>query len=137
MFYDELSLNNQINCLYDSLQQAREERDKYKKALEEMKEMNQHILIAMDRKNRSKEELIENYIAAGARAAGARAAYYVAKYATLPFFDANTEYWLNRYFEITGEDREEYEKALEEIVRQGRGSLDYYLVAKEALNETK
>jgi hypothetical protein len=82
--------------------------------------MNQHILIAMDRKNRSKEELIENYTAAGARAAGARAAgaraaYYVAKYATLPFFDANTEYWINEYFEITGEDREEYEKALEEM----------------------
>ena len=83
--------------------------------------MNQHILIAMDRKNRSKEELIENYhdayaaFAAAARAAGARAACYAAKYATLPFLAANTEYWLNRYFEITGEDREEYEKALEDM----------------------
>ena len=77
--------------------------------------MNQHILVAMDRKNRSKEELIENYHDAAADTASARAAYYVAKYATLPFFAANTEYWLNRYFEITGENREEYEKALKEM----------------------
>lgn len=31
------------------------------------------------------------------------------------------------------EERDKYKAALEEIVRQGRGSLDYYLVAKEAL----
>ena len=36
MFHDELSLNKEVNRLYDRLQQAHEERDKYKKALEEI-----------------------------------------------------------------------------------------------------
>lgn len=36
------------------------------------------------------------------------------------------------------DEADKYKKALEEIIAQGYGSLDYYLVAKEALkNETK
>ncbi len=38
MFHDELSLNKEVNRLYDRLQQAHEERDKYKKALDEIEQ---------------------------------------------------------------------------------------------------
>ena len=86
--------------------------------------MNQHILIAMDWENRSLEELEKNRDAAAAYADAAAAyaaavradsACYAAKYATLPFLAANTEYWIDEYFQITGEDKEEYEKALKEM----------------------
>ena len=76
--------------------------------------MNKHILVAMDWKNRSEEELDKNradaddaYEAAYEAAAAAYDAYEDA--------DDDVKYWLNRYFEVTGEDREEYEKALEEM----------------------
>tara|TARA_R100000808_G_C2153015_1_gene162835 strand:- start:3736 stop:3954 length:219 start_codon:yes stop_codon:yes gene_type:complete len=70
--------------------------------------MNQHILIAMDHENHSKEELKKNLDAADAAAAAdsaVRAACY----------PAAVKYWVNEYFEVTGEDREEYEKALEDM----------------------
>ena len=89
--------------------------------------MNKHILIAMDYKNRSREELRENYhdAAAAADAAyaadayaaadadAAAAAYHAAYHAADA--DAAAEYWITRYFEVTGENREDYEKALEEM----------------------
>ena len=94
--------------------------------------MNQHILIAMDHKNRDKEELIENYQDAAAAVAAfdvsvieatfaaawadvVRAARAAQAAADADADDDYVEYWLNRYFEITGENREEYEKALEEM----------------------
>ena len=94
--------------------------------------MNKHLLIALDYKNRSKEELKENYKAAKAAAdADADAdAVYVAyadaaadayAYAVAYVADADAvnvdalEYWLNRYFEKTGENIEDYEKALEDM----------------------
>ncbi len=64
--------------------------------------MNQHILVAMDWKNRSQEELKKN------RAAAADA------YAVADAY-AYAEYWINRYFNVTGENREDYEKALKEM----------------------
>ena len=68
--------------------------------------MNKYILCSMDRKNKTEEELRENEEAADATA---DAAAYIAAYAA----DADGEYWINRYFKITGENREDYEKALE------------------------
>tara|TARA_R100000655_G_scaffold15789_3_gene34793 strand:+ start:905 stop:1123 length:219 start_codon:yes stop_codon:yes gene_type:complete len=67
--------------------------------------MNKQILIAMDWKNRSKEELKENYEAA----ANAAAVAYAAANSNNP---AAIEYWLKEYLEKTGENREDYEKAL-------------------------
>ena len=58
----------------------------------------------MDWNNRSREELEKN-----------RAAAYTAAYAADAAYAAAAVESLNEYFEITGEDREEYEKALEEI----------------------
>ncbi len=55
----------------------------------------------MDWKNRSKEELRENAVAVAAVADAV----------------ADTEFWINEYFENTGENREEYEKALKEMKR--------------------
>ena len=71
----------------------------------------------MDWKNRSKEELRENaesaynaYADADAAASAADAAYAAAD-------AAYAEFWIKEYFENTGEDREEYEKALKEMKR--------------------
>ena len=76
--------------------------------------MNKHILVAMDWKNRSKEELMENaesaYNADVYTAAVADAAYTAAD-------AADAEFWIKEYFENTGEDRKEYEKALKEMKR--------------------
>ena len=93
--------------------------------MNQVTKMNKNILIAMDHENRSKEELKKNLDAAYEAAVAVRAAYaaavradsacYAAKYATLPFLAANTEYWIDEYFQITGEDKEEYEKALKEM----------------------
>ncbi len=69
--------------------------------------MNQHILVAMDWKNRSQEELKKNRAAAAAAVAVADADAAVAV--------ADAEYWINRYFNVTGEDREDYEKALKDM----------------------
>ena len=83
--------------------------------------MNKHILIAMDHENRSKEELKKNRDAAAdaaraaADAAASRAAAYFAADAAYYAADAiDVECWLNKYFEETSDDREEYEKVLEE-----------------------
>ena len=73
--------------------------------------MNKHILIAMDWKNRSEEELIENYH----DAAYYDAVYNVASYAVIAHAEEALEEWLNQYFKITGENREDYEKALKEM----------------------
>ena len=74
--------------------------------------MNQHILIAMDWENRSRKELKENFRAAANL-------YYAAFDAARADYGrihaANAEQWINKYFEVTGENREEYEKALEEM----------------------
>ena len=81
--------------------------------------MNKHILIAMDWKNISLEELEKNRAAADAWAAAAANAYAKAALGAAAHGGnggaAAVEYWITRYFEITGEDREEYEKALEVI----------------------
>ena len=74
--------------------------------------MNKQILIAMDWKNRSKEELKENYHSAAANAdvdVAADAVCVAAAYA------AEAEYWINKYFINTGENRKDYEKALEDM----------------------
>ena len=84
--------------------------------------MNKHILIAMDWKNRSLEELKENYSAAwdaaDAAAAAADAADAAADAAAADVLwaaDVVAEHWLNKYFKLTGENREEYEKALKDM----------------------
>ena len=92
--------------------------------------MNKQILIAMDWKNRSKEELKKNYEAASYASYASYAAYvanaaaYVANAAVdvddtdaVDAAAANSavEYWLKKYFAETGENREDYEKALEEM----------------------
>ena len=78
--------------------------------------MNKHLLIALDYKNRSKEELKENYKAAKAADAAAYAVAYVADAADADAVNVDAlEYWLNRYFEKTGENIEDYEKALEDM----------------------
>ena len=90
--------------------------------------MNKHILIAMDWKNRSKEELRENYDAAvysaaysDAWAAAVAYASYAAAFEAVAYASYAAAYaeaagnWLDRYFEETGEDREDYEKALEDM----------------------
>ena len=99
--------------------------------------MNKHILVAMDWKNRSKEELMENaesaynadvytaavadaaYTAADAADAAAYAAADAAAYAVASAAAdaAYAEFWINEYFENTGEDRKDYEKALKEMKR--------------------
>jgi len=78
--------------------------------------MNKHILIAMDWKNISLEELEKNRAAADAWAAAAANAANAAFGAAAHGGNGGAvvvEYWITRYFEITGEDRDEYEKALE------------------------
>ena len=82
----------------------------------------------MDYKNRSEEELKENYDAANsvtaaaayvaANSVTAAEAYAAAAYAAEAYaaaVDAAVEYHLNRFFKITGENRKDYEKALEEM----------------------
>ena len=71
--------------------------------------MNKHILLVMrwlkDKDSVSQEDLRESGRAASAAAS---AAVWAAAW------DAtNTGYWVNRYFEETGEDRAQYEKELE------------------------
>ncbi len=76
--------------------------------------MNKHILTAMDWKNRSLEELERNkYYAAYEAAVAVRAAYDAAVRAAC--YPAAVKCWVNEYFEVTGENREEYEKALEDM----------------------
>ena len=76
--------------------------------------MNKHILCVMDRKNKTRDELraaaAAAYAAYAAAAAAADAAYATYTHA------ADIEYWLDIYFERSGEDREDYEKAIEEGV---------------------
>lgn len=74
-------------------------------------QMNKTILCAMDMENRTKAELDDN------RRVAVAAAYAAAAYAA---YDADAayaayaaEYWINEYFELTGENREDYEKELE------------------------
>ncbi len=97
--------------------------------MNQVTKMNKHILIAMDWENRSLEELEKNRDVAYAAAADAAAAAYAAAdaadsayadaadsaYADAAYADDYVKYWLNRYFEITGENRKEYEKALKEM----------------------
>ena len=82
--------------------------------------MNKFILCAMD-KSKTAEELKENkmaadaaYDAADAADAYAAAAAYDAAAAAASAAD-NMDYWLNRYFRRTGENREDYEKAIKEL----------------------
>jgi len=91
--------------------------------------MNKFILCAMNRENRTVEELKDNAAAAAyaaaadavaaavaadavATAAAAAAAAYAAVAAYADELWVN--YWLNRYFELTGDNREDYEKAIKE-----------------------
>ena len=91
--------------------------------------MNEYILVAMDRKNRSDEELRKNCAAdnaaraadnaaraaANAARAAADAAWAAADADAARASAADVEFWVNEYFERTGEDREDYEKALKEM----------------------
>ena len=81
--------------------------------MNQVTKMNKNILIAMDHENRSKEELKKNLDAAHEAAVAVRAAYDDAVRAAC--YPAAVKYWVNEYFEVTGENREEYEKALEEM----------------------
>jgi len=84
--------------------------------------MNKHILLVMkwlaDASSVSQEEREKNrreaWVASDA-ATTDRAAYdavaAAAYWATFPCSD-NAEYWVNKYFETTGEDRNEYLKEL-------------------------
>jgi len=84
--------------------------------------MNKHILLVMKWLNNkdsvSQEELKKNRREAWTHYASAdydftggyHAAYYAVSWA---YSAANVSYWVNRYFEITGEDRNEYLKELE------------------------
>ena len=87
--------------------------------------MNKHILVAMDHENLSKEELKKNLDAAHDAAVAVRADYaataadfaadfaYFAAAAAADSDSAKLKYWINNYFNVTGENREDYEKALE------------------------
>lgn len=78
--------------------------------------MNKFILVAMNRKNHTQEELDENRDAAYAAYAAyvVYAAYAAAAYAAASV-DASAEYWINKYFERTGEDRQLYTNEIERI----------------------
>ena len=95
--------------------------------------MNEFILCVMD-KRKTKQELLENFNASAAADASAAAyAYFAAYYAAADAAagaaysaasaasaaayaaaaDADSlEYYLSEYFEITGEDRKDYEKEI-------------------------
>jgi hypothetical protein len=83
--------------------------------------MNKFILVAMNRKNHTQEELDENYTAAVAVVLAVAAAYTAADDATYAAcaaydaYDAAAEYWINRYFERTGEDKQLYVNEIERI----------------------
>ena len=68
-----------------------------------MSELNPYILCAMD-KSKTPEELRKN------RAAAYAAYAYVDAYDAADAYAA--EYWLIRYFEHTGENREDYENEI-------------------------
>jgi hypothetical protein len=75
--------------------------------------MNKFILVAMNRKNHTQKELEANLDAADAATyaySAAAAAAYAAAYA-----DADAEYWINKYFERTGEDKQLYTNEIERI----------------------
>ena len=83
--------------------------------------MNKYILCAVD-KSSTEEELKKNaadatYDAADAydADAAAYAAVYAAAYAAYAAYGDNMEYWLGRYFDITGENIEYYLKAIKEL----------------------
>jgi len=91
--------------------------------------MNKYILCAMD-KSKTEKDLKKNAAAAdaddaaysydaAAAADAADAAAYAAAAADAADAAAdaanNMDYWLNRYFERTGENREDYEKAIKEM----------------------
>ena len=67
---------------------------------------NKFVLIVVDRENRTQEELKRNAIDAAACAAADAAAYSDAA--------AYAKYWVIRYFEITGENRQDYIDAIKE-----------------------
>lgn len=77
--------------------------------------MNKHILCVMDRANKTEEELRANYAYAANAADDAYAADDVAYAAYAAYANAAAvEYWLDEYFNVTGESREAYEKALKD-----------------------
>ncbi len=68
--------------------------------------MNKFILVVQGwliyPENYTKEQLKENYNVADA------AAYAALVAATAPEYWVDVEYWVNRYFELTGENRQDY-----------------------------
>ena len=78
--------------------------------------MNKHILLVMrwlnNKDSVSQEELEENRREAWATYDTACGAVDAAYWAAFPCSD-NAEYWVNKYFKTTGEDRAQYEKELE------------------------
>ena len=93
-----------------------------------MKDLNPYILVAMDWKNKTQEELKNNAASADAAyetawniawdtnvdAANATDAESNAALASDSALDA--QFWITQYFEITGEKREDYEAALNKNV---------------------
>ncbi len=81
-----------------------------------MKELNPYILVAMDWKNKTQEELKNNDDAAAAAAADATDAAAATDAAVAAAADATdaavAEYWITKYFDRTGDNREDYEAAL-------------------------
>ena len=96
-----------------------------------MTELNKYILVVMNYENHTQEELEANFIAAADSAAAAYDAYddYAAAYsdaaaaaaysdaAAAAYFstDDTAEYWIDKYFEITSEDRALYEAEIKRI----------------------
>jgi len=78
--------------------------------------MNKHILLVMkwlnDKDSVSREELEKNKNEA--HAANTHAAYEVYNAAAAAAYDnvSQAVFWVNKYFEITGEDRAQYKKEL-------------------------
>ena len=85
--------------------------------------MNKFVICAMD-KRKTQEELWDNYKTAATAASEAYAAdiassaasyyaycvaFYAAAYTAVAAVD-DLEYYLNKYFDLTGEDREAYQK---------------------------
>jgi len=80
--------------------------------------MNKHILVAMDRKNRTKKELFDNAASAFASAFAsasdyASASVYSASASAHADDNDATERRLNEYFEVTGENKQDYIDAIE------------------------
>ena len=76
--------------------------------------MNKYILCTMDKSKTETEKDLKKNADAAAAAADAAAAAADAAYAAAADA-ADADYWLNRYFERTGENKKDYLKVIEEL----------------------